>query len=78
MASTQGIAKATQCLHQLDQKIRTACPPLGKRVVIAGTSREGLNGRVGVATAFDNARGRYVVELDFRRGPNEKGRLKLK
>ena len=78
MASAQGLAEATQCLHPLDQKIRTECPLLGKRVAIAGTSREALNGRAGVATSFDHARGRYVVELDSKEGEKEKERLKLK
>ena len=31
---------------------------------IADTSRGDLNGRVGVARSFDEAKGRYVVELD--------------
>ena len=35
-----------------------------KRVQTTGTSREGLDGRAGVATSFDHARGRYVVKLD--------------
>ena len=78
MASSQGLAQATEDLNQLDQKIRTECPLLGQRVVITGTSREDLNGRAGVATSFDHARGRYVVELDSKEGEKEKERLKLK
>ena len=78
MASSQGFAQATESLNLLDQKIRTECPLLGKRVVITGTSREDLNGRAGVATSFDHARGRYVVELDSKEGEKEKERLKLK
>ena len=78
LASSQGLAQATESLNLLDQKIRTECPLLGKRVVITGTSREDLNGRTGVATSFENARGRYVVELDSRGGENEKQRLKVK
>ena len=31
--------------------------------MITGTSREDLNGRVGVARSFDEAAGRYVVRL---------------
>ena len=50
---------------------------LGKRVVITGTSREDLNGRAGMATAFDHARDRYAVELDGGAGGNE-GKLSLK
>ena len=61
MASLQGFAPATEDLNLLDQKIRTECPLLGKRVIITGTSREDLNGKVGVATDFDHAKGRYVV-----------------
>ena len=67
LASAQGHAPATQCLNRLDEEIRTECPLLGTRVVITGTSREDLNGRVGVAATFDHARGRYVVELDNER-----------
>ena len=78
LASSQGLAKATEYLKQLDQKIRTECPLLGQRVVITGTSREDLNGRTGVATSFDHARGRYVVELDSKEGETEKELLKLK
>ena len=51
-------------MKRLDEKIRTECPLLGKRVSITGTSREDLNGRTGVATSFDHAGGRYVVELN--------------
>ena len=67
LASAQGSAKAYKFLNHLEQRIRTECPLLSgtsKRVVITGTSREDLNGRAGVATSFDHARGRYVVELD--------------
>ena len=49
---------------RLNEKIRTECPLLGKRVVITGTSREDLNGKTGVTASFDHARGRYVVALD--------------
>ena len=31
--------------------------------MITGTSREDLNGRVGVARSYDEANGRYVVRL---------------
>ena len=77
MASSQGLAQATQFLNQLDQKIQTKCPLLGQRVVITGTSREDLNGRTGVATCFDHARGRYVVELDSKEGEKEKEKERL-
>ena len=78
LALAQGHAPATQYLNRLDEKIRTECPLLGTRVVITGTSREDLNGRAGVATTFDHARGRYVVELDRREDETAKERLKLK
>ena len=45
--------------------------------MITGTSREDLNGRVGVATSFDHEGGRYVVELDGK-GKNKPEKLKLK
>ena len=77
MASAQGVATATQLLKRLDQNIRTECPLLGQRVVITGTSREDLNGRAGVATSFDHAGGRYVVELDSE-GESEPAKLRLK
>ena len=48
----------------VDEVIRTECPLLGKRVVVAGTSRrEDLIGMTGAATFFDHDRGRYVVVL---------------
>ena len=59
----------------LDEKIRTECPLLGKRVVITNTGREDLDGRAGVATSFDHERARYVVDLD--RGTGEKLQAKL-
>ena len=37
-------------------------------MVITGTSREDLNGKAGVATSFDHARGRYAVVLDKQGG----------
>ena len=64
LASAQGFAQATEELNRLEEKIRTECPLLGKRVMITGTSREDLNGRAGVARSFDEAKGRYVVRLD--------------
>ena len=64
LSSAQGFALATQDLNRLEDAIRTECPLLGKRVKITGTSRGDLNGRVGVARSFDEAKGRYVVELD--------------
>ena len=63
----------------LDEKIRTECPLLGKRVQITGASRDDLNGRAGVATSFDHARGRYVVELEGKgksNKPNTKTKVK--
>ena len=73
LASLQGFANATVHLNLLDQKIRTECS-----LLITGTSREDLNGRAGVATSSDHARGRYVVELDSKEGEKEKERLKVK
>ena len=64
LASAQGHAQAPERLKTLDELIRTECPLLGKRVIITGTSREDLNGTVGVATDFDHAKGRYVVTLE--------------
>ena len=78
LASAQGYADAPANLNILDEKIRTECPLLGKRVVITGTSREDLNGRTGMATSFDHDHDRYVVELDGHRGEKQKGKLRLK
>lgn len=39
-------------------------PLLGKRVVIVGTSRLELNGRIGRAVSFSEPTGRYHVQLD--------------
>ena len=50
-------------MKQLNEKIRTECPLLGKWVVVTRTCRKGLNGKTGVATAFDHGRGCYVVAL---------------
>ena len=55
-------------MKQLDDKIRTECPLLGKRVIITGTTREDLNGQAGVATDFDHTKGRYVVTLNGKDG----------
>ena len=55
----------------INEKIRTECPLLGKRVVITD-----LNGRAaGMATSCDQDSGRYVVELD---GTSKRGPEKLK
>ena len=51
-------------LNELNEKIRTECPLLGKRVTITGTSRRDLNGKTGLATSFDHGRCLYVVVLD--------------
>ena len=64
-----------EALKQINEKIRTECPLLGKKVVITGTSREDLNGKAGVATSFDHARGRYAVVLDQ---PGSKGGVALR
>ena len=63
LAAAQGVANAAHNLTMIDEEIRTECPLLGKRVVIAGTCREDLNGMTGAATSFDHDRGRYVVVL---------------
>ena len=78
LSSAQGYPRATDHLARLEEKIRTECPLLGTRVRITGTSREDMNGRVGMARSFDYARDRYVVEVDCNSGENEKGKLKLK
>ena len=79
LASVQGYAHATGLLKGLEETIRTECPLLGKRVKITGTSRGDLNGRVGVARSFDEAKGRYVVELDREgAGKASKGHLEIK
>mgnify|MGYP002821509946 CR=1 FL=1 len=68
LSSAQGFPHATERLNELEEKIRAECPLLGKRVVITGTSREDLNGRVGVAQNFDASKGRYVVQLEDEEG----------
>ena len=74
----QGFDDATAHLHRLQEKVGVECPLLEKRVQIVGTSRDDLNGKTGVASEFDHARGRYVVELDSSKNQNEKQQLKLK
>ena len=64
-------------MDQINEDIHTECPLLEERVVITGTSREDLNGRVGVATSFELEGGRYVVELDGK-GKNKPEKLKIK
>ena len=61
LALALGFAPASNDLKRINELIRTECPLLGKRVIITGTSRADLNGKVGVATDFDHAKGRYVV-----------------
>ena len=58
-----------EALNELDDKIRTECPLLGKRVRITSTSRTDLNFQTGVATSFNHAQGRYVVVLDTEQDP---------
>ena len=77
-AAHHGVPEATQALKVIDEKIRTECPLLGKRVVVFGTSREDLNGKAGVADSFDHSRSRYVVsvgELSIKLKP---GNVRLK
>ena len=78
LSSAQGHSLAPDQLARLEEKIRTECPLLGTRVRITGTSREDMNGRVGMARSFDYALDRYVVEVDCNSGENKKGKLKLK
>ena len=63
LSSARGFTSATKDLTGLEEKIRTECSLLGRRVMITGTSRGDLNGRVGVARSFDEANGLYVVRL---------------
>ena len=77
-AAKHGVPEAIQGLKRIDEKIRTECPLVGKRVVVFGTSREDLNGKAGVVDSFDHARGRYVVsvgELSIKLKP---GNVRLK
>ena len=78
LASAQGKQDATKALKRLDEKIRNECPLLGKRVVITGTSREDLNGRVGVARSFDEAKARYVVSFQVARAGANEPALRIK
>ena len=63
LASAQGYTDATKHLKALEEKIHAECPLLGNQVVVTRTSRRDLNGKPGVVTNFDHARGRYVVVL---------------
>ena len=73
-----GVPEAIQALKVIDEKIRTECPLLSKPVQIKGASREDLNGRAGVATSFDHARGRYVVELEEKDNSRNASNAKIK
>ena len=82
LALKRGNTAATEDLKRIDEKIRgeiirKLSPLVGKRVVITGTSREDLNGRVGQALSFDGAKGRYVVRLEAE-GGGEGPTLKVK
>ena len=61
----------------MNKNVQRECPLLEQRVAITGTTRDDLNGRVGVATSFDHEGGRYVVELDGK-GQTEPEKLKVK
>ena len=63
LAAAQEDTNGAKALAQVDRRIRIECPLLGKQVVIAGTSREDLNGMTGAATSFDHDQGRYMVVL---------------
>ena len=57
-------------MSSLNSKVNTApnTPLLGKRVFINGlAAKPELNGRTGTAVSFDDAEGRYSVELDWSR-----------
>ena len=41
-----------------------SAPLVGRRVRVTGTSRHDLNGREGMASRFDDANGRYIINLD--------------
>ena len=70
---------APAMLAELEEAIRSECPLLEKRVQITGTSQNDMNGRTGVASAFDQSTGRYVVELEpAGAGKKKKEKLKLK
>ena len=79
LASAKGVAPATKDLTRLEAKLCAECPLLGKRVMITGTSREDLNGRVGMACSFDEAaKGRYVVRLQEAAGAGESAIREMK
>ena len=76
-SAKHGVPEAIERLKRVDEKIRAdiirkMSPLVGKRVVVTGTSREDLNGRAGLALAFDGSKGRYVVKLD-EEGEDEAG-----
>ena len=73
LSAAQDPTKRTrqEALARIDKKICNECPLLGKRVVITGTSREDMNGKIGMATSFDHARGRYVVVFMDKQGGRE-------
>ena len=66
------LPRPTGFIDTINEKIRTECPLVGKRVMITGTCREDLNGQAGWAAnivranafEWDHAWDRYVVVLD--------------
>ena len=81
-SAKHGVPEAIEGLKRVDEKIRAGIvrklsPLVGKRVVITGTSREDVNGRVGLALSFDESKGRYVVRLE-EEGGGEGPTLKVK
>ena len=62
------ICQGNRSAELIDERILAECPLLDKPVIITGTSREDLNGKVGVATDFDHAKGRYVMTLNGKDG----------
>ena len=60
--------KATKKLKAHEINLKQAAPDeefVGKRVIVEGlASKPELNGSKGIATAFDDAKGRYNVKMD--------------
>ena len=65
-------------MERLDEKLRTQCPLLAKRVKLVGTNREDLNGKAGDVIFFDHAQNRYVVALDHEKEEGKMRALKPK
>ena len=70
--------RAKEALERLEEKIRTECPLLDKRVTITVSKRKELNGKTGVVTTFDHAQDRYVVMLDDEKQEGKKRAVSAK